>query len=158
VVGLLPWSLLAVPMVRFLVRKSARKAARRPAALGVFLLSFAWALLFFSLAGSKRPAYLVPLFPPLALAVGCYLNAVLPHERLVSAWAALARYRSRLAYSMTASALALGVAAGLGALAVGLKKPDRAVILAGVSGLMLLVFLTRAQRFRPSWLAAGAAT
>ena len=103
--GLLPWSLLAVPMVRFLLRKSARKAERRPAALGVFLLCFAWMLLFFSVAGSKRPAYLVPLFPPLALAAGCYLNAVLPRERLATAWAAVVRHRSQLAYTTTATAL-----------------------------------------------------
>jgi hypothetical protein len=156
--GLMPWTLLAWPMLRFLVRRSARHAQRRPAALGIFLLCFAWILLFFSLAGSKRPGYLVPLFPPLALAAGCYLSATLPREKLMSAWAALSRYRARLAYWVTVAALALGLAAGLGMLAVGMHNPARAAYLAGACALALAVFVTRARRFQATWLLASAST
>src|SRR5207253_338054 len=65
--GTLPWSLLLPPLVAFLGRRSVRTAARRPAALGFFLLAAVWCLVFFSLSGSKRPGYILPALPPLAL-------------------------------------------------------------------------------------------
>src|SRR5262249_13215786 len=40
--GLLPWTLLAPGFVRYLARRGARAAARRPAALGFYLLCFGW--------------------------------------------------------------------------------------------------------------------
>lgn len=59
--GFLPWTLLAVWIGR------RREAWREP--LGrVSLIAAAWAFVLFSLAGSKRPVYLVPVEPPLALA------------------------------------------------------------------------------------------
>ena len=35
-----------------------------------------WCLLFFSVSGCKLPTYILPAFPPLALAVGVYLAQV----------------------------------------------------------------------------------
>jgi dolichol-phosphate mannosyltransferase len=81
-VGMLPWTLLLVPLARFLARRSARTAARRPAALGVFLLALLWCLGFYSLAGCKRAGYILPALPPLALLLGTYLAATLPRLRL----------------------------------------------------------------------------
>jgi dolichol-phosphate mannosyltransferase len=75
--GMLPWTLLLLPLARFLGRHSAATAARRPAALGFFLIAFLWCLGFYSLAGSKRSGYILPAMPPLALALGCYLDALL---------------------------------------------------------------------------------
>jgi 4-amino-4-deoxy-L-arabinose transferase-like glycosyltransferase len=60
VVGLLPWSLGLVAW-RW---RGAGPAAR------VALAAAAWQILFFSLSGSKRHVYLVPAYPPLALALG----------------------------------------------------------------------------------------
>jgi 4-amino-4-deoxy-L-arabinose transferase-like glycosyltransferase len=62
--GLLPWPLLLVQRIR----------ERLPAAAGFALLASAWGVLFFSLAGSKRPTYLLPVLPPFAIALGCYLQ------------------------------------------------------------------------------------
>jgi hypothetical protein len=62
--GLLPWPLLLLLRIR----------ERVPAAASFALLASLWGLVFFSLAGSKRPAYLLPVLPPLALAIGCYLR------------------------------------------------------------------------------------
>jgi 4-amino-4-deoxy-L-arabinose transferase-like glycosyltransferase len=66
--GLLPASLLVLPLTRFLASESA--AARRCPALGYLLLAAGWCILFFSLAGCKLPTYILPAFPPLALAFG----------------------------------------------------------------------------------------
>jgi 4-amino-4-deoxy-L-arabinose transferase-like glycosyltransferase len=62
--GLLPWPLLLIPRIR----------ERIPALASFAFLAATWGVLFFSLAGSKRPAYLLPVLPPLALAIGCYLR------------------------------------------------------------------------------------
>src|SRR5207237_5910008 len=72
VVGMLPWTLL-VPLAIFLARRS---AARRPQALGFFLLAFLWCLGFYSAAGCKRAGYILPAMPLLALLLGTYLAAV----------------------------------------------------------------------------------
>ncbi|MFQ3649813.1 MAG: glycosyltransferase [Gemmataceae bacterium] len=68
--GLAPWLLLIPLLLWHLSRRPMRAAARRPAGLGFALLCFTWMLVFFSLAGCKRPVYLVPAMPPVALALG----------------------------------------------------------------------------------------
>src|SRR5205823_5146991 len=73
-----PWTLLLPGLVRWLLRRPGEpEARRRPAALGVFLLAAIWGLLFYSLSGCKRAVYVVPVLPPLALALGCYLHHLL---------------------------------------------------------------------------------
>src|SRR5205807_772295 len=70
--GMLPWSLLLIPLARFLARRNGPEAAHRPAALGFFMLASLWCLLFYSLSGSKRAGYILPAMPFLALALGSY--------------------------------------------------------------------------------------
>jgi len=74
--GMLPWTLLLAPYARYLMRRSGALARRRSASLGFLLLASLWCLLFFSLGGCKRPSYILPAMPPLALALGCYIDAV----------------------------------------------------------------------------------
>jgi 4-amino-4-deoxy-L-arabinose transferase-like glycosyltransferase len=74
--GMLPWTLLLAPFARYLMRRSGALARRRSASLGFLLLASLWCLLFFSLGGCKRPSYILPAMPPLALALGCYVDAV----------------------------------------------------------------------------------
>jgi 4-amino-4-deoxy-L-arabinose transferase-like glycosyltransferase len=71
--GLSPWTLLLVPLVR---RRNDLSGA-----VVFALAASAWGLLFFSLAGSKRPVYLVPVLPPLALAFG-----YLVHDERKARW------------------------------------------------------------------------
>jgi 4-amino-4-deoxy-L-arabinose transferase-like glycosyltransferase len=70
--GLVPASLLLVPFLRFLFSETA--AAQRTPALGYLLLTAGWCVLFFSLSGCKLPTYVLPAFPPLALAFGVFLT------------------------------------------------------------------------------------
>jgi dolichol-phosphate mannosyltransferase len=101
--GMLPWSLLLPGFLRYLGRRPLRAARRRPAALGFFLLSSLVCLLFFSASGCKRPAYILPAMPPLALALGCYVNLLVPRVRAWrnGDWLMLWQWRSRLARSAT---------------------------------------------------------
>jgi dolichol-phosphate mannosyltransferase len=153
--GMLPWTLLLPGMARFLARRSARTAARRPAALGFFLLAFLWCLLFFSLAGSKRPVYILPAMPPLALALGCYLDVLLARRRGAPDWTALWRRTSPLAYRAALLALALGAGASLLAGVSGLVKPVQVLLLTALAGAGLTVV---AGRGRLSWAACGGVT
>lgn len=71
--GLLPGTLLAVPFLRTLLGGDAESARQRPGELGYLLLAGMWCVGFFSLSGCKLPTYILPAFPPLALALGHYL-------------------------------------------------------------------------------------
>jgi dolichol-phosphate mannosyltransferase len=154
--GMLPWTLLLPGLVHFLARRSGRTAARRPAALGFFLLTFLWTLLFFSASGSKRAVYILPAMPPLALALGCYLDAVMPRQLRRDALAALWRWRSRLAHVSLLVVLAAGM--GVSALATfnQMVKPAAGLTLAGaaLSGVVLLTTRRRAV----SWGVCAAGT
>ncbi len=70
--GLLPGALLAWPFARWLLSGEPGAAGRRSPELGFCLLAGGWCVLFFSLSGSKLPTYIVPAFPPLALALGYF--------------------------------------------------------------------------------------
>jgi dolichol-phosphate mannosyltransferase len=82
--GILPWTLLLPGFLRYLSRRSRRSSNRRPAALGLILLSSLLCLVFFSASGCKRPTYILPAMPPLALALGCYLDRLVPRARVGS--------------------------------------------------------------------------
>jgi 4-amino-4-deoxy-L-arabinose transferase-like glycosyltransferase len=88
--GLLPGTLLLLSFLRFLGTGDPETAARRPPALGFVLLAGLWCVLFYSLSGSKLPTYILPAFPPLALALGHFLaHAPRPRPRLITAVVAL---------------------------------------------------------------------
>ena len=72
-VGLLPTLLLAWPLARFLFSTNAEESKARCPAMGYLLLAGLWCVFFFSLAGSKLPTYILPTFPPLGLALGCFV-------------------------------------------------------------------------------------
>lgn len=67
----LPWTAFAMPAL--FVYKLERNSVNNPVFL-LFLLWFAIVFLFFSLSDTKRDLYLLPLFPPLALFVGRYID------------------------------------------------------------------------------------
>src|SRR5206468_4807233 len=71
--GLLPATLLIVPLLRYLGTGDPATAATRSPALGFALLAGIWVVLFFSLSGCKLPTYILPAWPLLALAIGHFL-------------------------------------------------------------------------------------
>jgi dolichol-phosphate mannosyltransferase len=145
--GTLPWALLLPGLARWLATKAPRPASRRPPALGFVLLAFAAAFLFFSAAGGKRTVYLLPALPPLALALGCYLDVLAPRgAALREAWARLWRRGSRLAF---AAAVLVAVAGGGVAVTAAVNRlipPAAGVALAAVAlaAVVVLVAVRRA--------------
>lgn len=81
--GLLPTVLLAWPLGRFLTSTHAEESKHRPAAMGYLLLCGAWCVFFFSMAGCKLPTYILPAFPPLCLALGCFVAGTTWHKSRV---------------------------------------------------------------------------
>jgi 4-amino-4-deoxy-L-arabinose transferase-like glycosyltransferase len=118
-----------------------------------YLLACGWTVAFFSLAGCKRPAYILPALPPLALALGCFLDAVLPRPSLRSATLSLFVHHSAWAGRATALLLLAALAAALAALLRGLLRPEIGIVLAGGAAGMLggLLALLRYRRPAISW-------
>jgi 4-amino-4-deoxy-L-arabinose transferase-like glycosyltransferase len=122
-VGLAPWVVLVPLLVLHLMRRPLRAAARRPAGLGFALLAFGWMLLFFSLAGSKRPVYLIPALPPLALALGWLVARYAPRltrGSVPAEWVAL-------------GGLGCGAALALFGMVSGVVRPDVGLWLIGAA-------------------------
>lgn len=86
VIGMLPWTLLLPGAACEVWRRW--RSPEGAGSLSFFLIASAWCLLFFSLSGCKRPAYILPAMPLLALALGAYLDKLLPSRGSVSqpAW------------------------------------------------------------------------
>jgi 4-amino-4-deoxy-L-arabinose transferase-like glycosyltransferase len=91
--GMLPWSLL-IPVLKLLARRSAA-SIKWPRALRFFLIASLWCLLFYSTAGSKRAAYILPAMPPLALALGTSLDVALACSAEVKRYRVQARAEGR---------------------------------------------------------------
>lgn len=90
VVGLLPTSFALPFLGRFLLRARADVMGQRCPELGAVLLAAGWCFLFFSLSGCKLPTYILPVFPPLALALGYYLTMASWTERRITRGIAVA--------------------------------------------------------------------
>jgi 4-amino-4-deoxy-L-arabinose transferase-like glycosyltransferase len=82
----LPWSIFIVPA---LFAYGMRKRLSQDAVSLFFTLWFLAVFLFFTLSDTKRELYLLPLFPPLALLVGRYIDDLiaekLPQTRIYRA-------------------------------------------------------------------------
>jgi 4-amino-4-deoxy-L-arabinose transferase-like glycosyltransferase len=146
VLGMLPWTLLLPGMGRWVWRQ-------KSGPLGYLLTAFGWCVLFLSLAGCKRPAYILPAMPLLALAVAGYLDATLPHE---GGFLSLARCASPLAFAATMLALTAGIAATVIGMHLRLVKPTLGTSVALLSLFALAWLLRRGPR--SSWLICGAVT
>jgi hypothetical protein len=107
-------------------------------------------LVFFSAAGCKRPTYLLPALPPLALALGWYVHLRAP------AWRLLYRRGSRLATTNAVVVVASGLAVALTATALQVIKLHVGLVLAGAAlACLLALFLCRR---RLSWAGCAAVT
>ncbi len=153
--GLMPWTLLLPGLVRFLLKHSRRTAARRPPALGFFLLAFGWALFFFSAAGCKRAVYILPALPPLLLALGFYIDVLVPQVKRQLSLVALVRQGTRLAGYATALVLVAGLAVVLAATYNELLAPTTGLAFAFVAAVLLVVVLAVRQ---VSWAVCAATT
>ena len=81
--GFLPW-MLALPAALLHAWRSEGLARGGPQPLRLAIVFAAFVVAFFSLSGSKLPAYILPAFPPLALVLGRYLVQA-PARRLAMA-------------------------------------------------------------------------
>jgi 4-amino-4-deoxy-L-arabinose transferase-like glycosyltransferase len=83
--GIVPW--LGV-LPQSLVLGLGLKAKREPGLFRPRLMALIWAVFifaFFTKSSSKLPGYILPIFPALALLVGCYLDAGSRRSRMMNA-------------------------------------------------------------------------
>jgi dolichol-phosphate mannosyltransferase len=147
--GMLPWTLLLVPLLSFLGGRSFSIARHRSPALGFYLLAALVSLIFFSISGCKRAGYILPVLPPLALALGCYLTSGVPWAvvacRIGSA--ELTRRFGRLPFGANLLVLALGCGGSIVTLAFGLWKLGPALAFGGLMAAAFVLLL----RYRRTW-------
>lgn len=148
IVGTLPWSLLLASTARFLLSRRCPTGLKRDQSLGFLLLWSAWCLGFFSLSSGKLPYYILSCIPPLALAMGYYLEHVARvfSEVLIDRQAALIRFQ-RGAVAVACGGAVIGVVLWVG----GLLSLAAAVAATGVWALAARVAQTL-----PHWNSARA--
>jgi dolichol-phosphate mannosyltransferase len=154
--GMFPWSLLLLPLGRLLGRRITPRSLCRPPALGFFLIAFLWGLGFYSFAGSKRPGYILAAMPPLALALGCYLDVWLTATTRAVAMLSC----SRFAFRATLAVLGTAIVASLLLPSAGLLQPTTSVGLA-CGGLLASVAVYRFGYLRKpalAWAMCGGIT
>ncbi len=154
--GMLPWSLLLLPVARRWWRRATRPSAaqrtwlrRRLKSVHLFWLAGAWCLLFFSLADCKRPGYILPCCPLLAVGVGTYLARLV---RLQS-WTSCSSGCDSAAFLWLTLVLALG--AGLTAAASGLWSWTGALIGGSLLGVCGIVMARKKLPPRRVWIASA---
>ena len=84
-VGFFPWSIFAVPAVWESVKQFRAKTSWNDG----LLFLFCWALVWigsFSVAVTKLPSYIVPMYPAFALLIGIYIYHWMEGKTLVAAW------------------------------------------------------------------------
>lgn len=149
--GMMPWMFLAVPAAPYLLRKTARAARRRPPALGMFTLALVWCILFFSLSGCKRPGYILPAFPLLALMLGAFVTHGLPWRMWMHSASRMADRSGRIwARRLTLTACAMGIVCGTAAALAELWPWQHAAFLAGAFTLLAFIVLVPPARL-PAW-------
>jgi 4-amino-4-deoxy-L-arabinose transferase-like glycosyltransferase len=76
-VGFLPWSLLLIPVVSYAFSKSS-KPETPPEKGRLFAKCWFFAgIIFLSIASTKRPLYLMPIFAPIAMLTSLYIESTL---------------------------------------------------------------------------------
>jgi len=80
--GMLPWTLWLIPLLRERLKGKPILVTRSvTSTVGALVpLALVWCVLFFSLSGCKRPAYILPALPLLAMVLGAYLAEKLPRS------------------------------------------------------------------------------
>jgi 4-amino-4-deoxy-L-arabinose transferase-like glycosyltransferase len=156
--GMLPWTLLLYSLLKSLARRPAAAAERRPPGLGLFLLTCMWCLLFYSAAGCKRAGYILPAMPPLALALGWYLDAALADAAWRRIGVAALGQQVQLARGALVLVLALAVGGSILAACLGMQTWGSAAAVATTAAAGLWCLRRHSPGLVGSWILCGAVT
>ena len=159
IIGLLPWTTIALTGIYRAVQAKFPRESFQPQRF--LLIWCGFVMLFFSLSGSKLPAYILPVFPALALLLGPYLaNAgakalswngatglilgiiglvVLPYWlEARKDWPAFDLYRD-YSYWLACALAALAIGAGLSIYFAKSRRLDLSVIALGSAGFVMMM-------------------
>ena len=108
--GMFPCCLLLPAFLRYLFGRSSSLRALRTGSLGYLVAAAVWVVVFFSLSSCKLPAYILPAFPLVCLAVGKMLADMIPQpdfEPLIRTWTARAWTAALLGTAVVSPAVAV---------------------------------------------------
>ncbi|MCL2303869.1 MAG: glycosyltransferase family 39 protein [Planctomycetaceae bacterium] len=83
--GFFPWSLFTIPAVWESVKQFRAKTPQRDGLLFLFCWSLVWVGCF-TVAATKLPSYIVPMYPAFALLIGVYIRNWTEGKTLVESW------------------------------------------------------------------------
>lgn len=109
-IGMFPGSLLAGPVLAFLLGRSAALRQQRPRELGAMVLTGLWIVTFFSLSSCKLPTYVLPAVPFFCLVQGAMVAGWLRssfHFPTWGAWVARIPLEAATAALLTGSIIAV---------------------------------------------------
>lgn len=133
-----PWSLGLLTLLRSYIRARQGSQPEYPPLAGTALVIFSLGFFFFSLAGCKRPSYLVPILPYLAILGGLMLDRWTREAPTLASLFPLGNSKARV---FGAASLALGSVAMAIAAMKGMVSPLEATILGTLFGLGLLMIV-----------------
>lgn len=151
-IGFFPWSLFIAPTILELAGRGDQHVAVRRN----YRFLSCWALLyivFFSLASTKLPNYVMPAYPALAIATGCWIDRLLA-QRLATDVRWLRRATASLAV------VGVGLIAGLAWAANEFLAGDTIIALVGVTPVvagLVTYWLARQTQLERSLMAFGVA-
>ncbi|MEO6022579.1 MAG: phospholipid carrier-dependent glycosyltransferase [Burkholderiales bacterium] len=158
-IGLIPWTIATV--AGFVYELKAQTNLGQFSAQRFLLVWCGFVMLFFSLSGSKLPAYILPIFPALALLLGPYLSQISTKVLLWNAaaglvlglvglialplvlharedWAEFALYRNYSQWLAVAMAV-LAMGGGFGLYLSKQRRLMAALTLLGISGFVAIM-------------------
>lgn len=133
VMAMFPWILIIPGLFVRLTRNTEIAKNRRHPFLGFSLLAALVCIGFFSASGCKRPAYILPAFPFLALAVGNILSCQLPWRRLsIASWMNIKapHWKGWIAEQLIVAYLLIGSSVALAAVVCKLWRVEEGLIVA----------------------------
>ena len=135
---MVPWVVFMPPVIRALARRRGFESAERRRGWQYLVAILAGHLLLLSLASAKRPGYLLPLMPALAVMTAAWLGGAL--QRAEARWSEIWRAAGTVVLSVTALAawgasayLAVQARSGLAVSVVGLTTAIAVAVVLALS-------------------------
>lgn len=126
--GMMPWIFLFPGLIKTVCTPQANKQSMGSFA-GFGLIAGVVIFTFFSIGGSKRPIYLLPVLPPLAIVLGCQVMAILIPQKGKSIWQSLLISGTQGSFNFLGIILLIGLGVSFAGIFRGLLKPETGFLL-----------------------------
>jgi len=126
--GTIPWIFLLPGFITTICKPNSNKQSMGSFA-GFGLIAGVVIFTFFSIGGSKRPIYLLPVLPPLAIILGCQVMALVTQKREKIVWQSILIPGTEGSFNFLGIILLIGLGISFAGIFRGLLKPDTGFLL-----------------------------